>query len=137
RIVEINARLGGDLIPHLVQLATGINLPQVAADLATGIDPHLTPTRSQAAAVRFLYPTATGRITDQYTGLFASWLDRFVWTARPGDHVTAPPSATILDRLAHAVVTGPDQAACSQRLRLVDERTGIHIQSATTTACVV
>ncbi|MFM9662966.1 carboxylase, partial [Streptomyces scabiei] len=31
RIVEINARLGGDLIPHLVHLATGLNLPQIAA----------------------------------------------------------------------------------------------------------
>ncbi|MFI5702587.1 acetyl-CoA carboxylase biotin carboxylase subunit family protein [Streptomyces xanthochromogenes] len=138
RIIEINARLGGDLIPHLVHLATGLNLPQIAADLAVGTDPELTPTRSQSAAIRFLYPAVTGRVTTMYAGLSASWLDTFEWTAEPGDHVNAPPHATLLDRLALAVVTGADPDTCHRRLQLTDERCGIHIQpDIVTTACVV
>ncbi|MFD4475995.1 acetyl-CoA carboxylase biotin carboxylase subunit family protein [Streptomyces sp. NPDC058471] len=137
RIIEVNARLGGDLIPHLVQLATGLNLPQIAADLAAGADPELVPSQSQSAAVRFLFPPATGRITAVHTGVFAPWLDRFEWTATPGSHVTAPPYATLLDRTALAVVTGPDPQTCHHRLQMVEERSGIHIQpDPATTACV-
>lgn len=137
RIVEINARLGGDLIPHLVHLATGLNLPQITADLAIGVDPELVPSQSQSAAVRFLYPAVTGHVTAVNTGVFAAWLDRFEWTAAPGSHVTAPPRATLLDRTALAVVTGPDPDTCHRRLQLVEERSGIHIQADTaTTACV-
>jgi biotin carboxylase len=137
RIVELNARLGGDLIPHLVHLATGLNLPQIAADLAVGAAPELILSQNQSAAVRFLYPPVTGHVTAMNTGVFASWLDRFQWTVAPGNHVNAPPHATLLDRLAIAVVTGPDPDACHQRLQLVQERSGVHIQPDTvTTACV-
>ncbi|WP_330351713.1 ATP-grasp domain-containing protein [Streptomyces sp. NBC_00582] len=137
RIVEINARLGGDLIPHLVHLATGLNLPQIAADLAVGADPELVPSQHQNAAVRFLYPPGTGRVTAMHTGMFAAWLNRFEWLAAPGRHVNAPPRATLLDRLALAVVTGPDPDVCHRRLQLVEERSGIHIQpDNATTACV-
>ncbi|MFC8125418.1 acetyl-CoA carboxylase biotin carboxylase subunit family protein [Streptomyces sp. NPDC057302] len=137
RIIEVNARLGGDLIPHLVHLATGLNLPQIAADLAAGADPELVPSQSQSAAIRFLFPTATGHITAVHTGVFAPWLDRFQWTATPGSHVTAPPHATVLDRTALAVVTGSDPQTCHRRLQLVEERTSIHIQpDPAATACV-
>ncbi|MFE9500340.1 hypothetical protein [Streptomyces collinus] len=71
------------------------------------------------------------------TGTFASWLNRFEWTTTPGSHVNASPHATVLDRLALAVVTGPDPDTCHQRLPLVVERNGVHIQPDTvTTACV-
>ncbi|MFJ8752077.1 acetyl-CoA carboxylase biotin carboxylase subunit family protein [Streptomyces sp. NPDC102441] len=137
RIVELNARLGGDLIPHLVLLATGLNLPQIAADLAVGADPELVPSHSQSAAIRFLFPDVTGHVTAVHTGVFASWLDRFEWTAAPGSHVTAPPRATLLDRTALAVVTGPGPDICHHRLQQVEQRSGIHIQpDATTNACV-
>ncbi|MFC9331328.1 acetyl-CoA carboxylase biotin carboxylase subunit family protein [Kitasatospora sp. NPDC057015] len=44
RLIEVNGRLGGDLIPHLVREATGIDLPLAAADIALGLEPDLTPT---------------------------------------------------------------------------------------------
>lgn len=56
RIVEINARLGGDLIPYVGALATGIDPARVALDVALGREPRVVPTRSCVAAVRFLYP---------------------------------------------------------------------------------
>ncbi|WP_257584209.1 ATP-grasp domain-containing protein [Streptomyces sp. TLI_146] len=131
RITEIGATLASDLIPHLVHLATGLNLPQIAADLATGADPDLVPRQSRCAAVRFLYPCVTGQVTAVHCGIQAAWLERLVWTALPGEHVCAPPHASIRDRTALAVVTGGDPSSCRKRLQLVEERTGIHIQAGT------
>ncbi|MBV9821339.1 MAG: ATP-grasp domain-containing protein, partial [Actinobacteria bacterium] len=56
RVIEINARLGGDLIPYLGQLATGVDLSRVAAAIACGQQPEIEPTTSRVAAVRFYYP---------------------------------------------------------------------------------
>ena len=56
RIVEINARLGGDLIPYVGMLATGIDPARVAADVVLGREPEVAMTRSAVAEIRFLYP---------------------------------------------------------------------------------
>lgn len=138
RIIEINARLGGDLIPRLVHLATGVNLAQVAAALATGVDPDLRHSRRRAAGIRFLYPRAHGRIeTLQCDIPAASWVERFVWTRTPGDQVSPPPCGNLLDRLAHTVVTGPDAATCQARLQLVEDRTNVRLTPAVIpSACV-
>ncbi|WP_460371062.1 ATP-grasp domain-containing protein, partial [Actinocorallia lasiicapitis] len=40
RLVEINARLGGDLIPYLGRLALGVDAPGAAADVAMGRVPE-------------------------------------------------------------------------------------------------
>ncbi|MFC8857913.1 acetyl-CoA carboxylase biotin carboxylase subunit family protein, partial [Streptomyces sp. NPDC057144] len=42
RLIEVNARLAGDMIGHLVRLATGIDLARAAADIACGRAPDLT-----------------------------------------------------------------------------------------------
>ncbi|HSR24210.1 MAG TPA: ATP-grasp domain-containing protein, partial [Candidatus Eisenbacteria bacterium] len=58
QIVEINARVAGDCIPELVHLASGVNLYDVAADLALGMRvgaPEAGADRfHDAAAIRFL-----------------------------------------------------------------------------------
>jgi biotin carboxylase len=56
RIVEINARLGGDLIPYVGMLATGIDPARVAVDTVVGREPHVEMSRSTAAEIRFFYP---------------------------------------------------------------------------------
>lgn len=38
RVVEVNARTGGGMIPRLGQLVTGIDLGRVSAELAVGAD---------------------------------------------------------------------------------------------------
>ncbi|MFG3102585.1 acetyl-CoA carboxylase biotin carboxylase subunit family protein [Streptomyces sp. NPDC048182] len=60
-VTDVTALLAEDVIPLLVERATGIDLPQVAADLAVGRAPDLTPTRQRAAAVHFAHPAVTGR----------------------------------------------------------------------------
>ena len=54
--MEVNGRLGGDLLPVLVRRAMGIDLAQVAADLATGVPPRLQPVLQRAAAIELAYP---------------------------------------------------------------------------------
>ncbi|GHH25832.1 ATP-grasp domain-containing protein [Streptomyces rubradiris] len=138
-LIEVNARPGGDLIPLLVLRATGIDLAQATAALAAGAVPDLTPNRRQAAAIQFLYPAFSGEVTrlGAPSALLAEpWLERLVWTRRPGDQVLAPPNASISDRLAHWVVTGADAAECDQRLvqvlMQVDARTDAPVH---TTSC--
>lgn len=65
RLIEVNARIGGDMIGHLVRLSTGIDLPKAAAALACGRAPDLTPTRRGAAGIRMLYPAASGTLTER------------------------------------------------------------------------
>lgn len=59
-LIEVGARLAGDLIPDLVELATGIDLYSAVIACALGQDPapHLQPTRKQAASITFLTPPA-------------------------------------------------------------------------------
>lgn len=44
-VVEVNGRLGGDLIPHLGALATGLDPGDIAADVATATAAGTVPTR--------------------------------------------------------------------------------------------
>ncbi|WP_255249341.1 hypothetical protein [Streptomyces albidoflavus] len=62
RLVELNGRLGGDLIPYAGQLATGVDLVRAAPAVALRERPDLTPTRALTTEVRFLYPPHDGRI---------------------------------------------------------------------------
>jgi len=55
-LMEVNARLGGDMIPYLGELATGVDVALAAADVAAGRRPETTPSRHRAAAITFLYP---------------------------------------------------------------------------------
>jgi biotin carboxylase len=129
RIVEVNARLGGDLIPYVGHLATGVDVAAAAADVAVGRRPRLTPTRSRAAAVRFFYPAADARVLA--LGIdpdwpLPSWLDRLCWEALPGDVLRLPPEG-FLSRLGFAVVTGAGQGECEARLDEVER----HLRVAT------
>ncbi|MFJ9558462.1 ATP-grasp domain-containing protein [Streptomyces fuscichromogenes] len=139
RIIEVNGRPAGDLIPLLVEEATGINLPKALAALAAGGTPDLTPSRADAAAIGFLYPEHPGRI--EHLALRGTlreqvWLERFVWTRATGTHVSAPPHAGIDDRIAHWIVTGPTAEACTRRRALVTDHVSVHIsRPAHTTTC--
>ncbi|MDT3726318.1 ATP-grasp domain-containing protein [Streptomyces sp. DSM 41972] len=55
-LMEVNARLGGDMIPYLGELATGVDVAMAAADVAAGRRPETAPSRRRAAAITFLYP---------------------------------------------------------------------------------
>jgi hypothetical protein len=111
--VEIGARLGGDQIPRLVQLATGIDLARAAAAVAVGDRPDLTPRWSRAAGIAFRYPNRKGRIESLrlIEGLSAArGVQEVRWMARPGTECLR------LDRLGYALVTAADARSCWHRL---------------------
>jgi biotin carboxylase len=127
RIIEVNARIGGDLIPYLGLLATGIDLPAAVADLALGREPDLTATRRGAAAIRFLYPDRDLRVD-------AVRIPREVETrpdvveavslATPGTVLRLPPRG-LLARAALVIVTGADAGACGAELDHVWRRIAV------------
>lgn len=122
KVIEINARLGGDLIPYLGQLATGVDLSLAGAAIACASAPDLTPGASRVAAVRFYYPendlvVASVRIAAEL--LPPQVLQADLLTA-PGQHLKLPPRRTSWEcRVAQAVTVADSEAECRSVLDAV------------------
>lgn len=121
RIIEINVRLGGGLIPHLGRLATGVDLAAAAADIAVGRTPDLETTRERCAAIRMFYPpramtveeVVLARAESDYPGL-----ERFVVFVVPGTRLALPPDG-FLSRVGFAITEGDDRQECLDRMEAV------------------
>jgi hypothetical protein len=116
-VIEVNARLGGDLIPYLGSLATGVEPGRVAVDVALGEAPDLAPDRALAAGIRFLYPPEDCRVRAVDTparGACAGLVAANAMVA-PGAAVRLPPRAHI-GRYAYVICTAGDPATCEARL---------------------
>jgi biotin carboxylase len=116
-VIEVNARLGGDLIPYLGKLATAVDPGGAAVDVAVGALPALEPDRGVCAGVRFLYPPEDCRVVEiavpepaAVPGLLAAHA-----MVAPGDAVRLPPR-THIGRYAYVICTADDPATCAARL---------------------
>jgi ATP-grasp domain-containing protein len=107
RLLEVNARLGGDLIPHLGELASGVDPAMAAADAAAGRRPAPQRLFAKVAAVRFLYPAADIE-ADSIEVAKGDWPDS-IREARamvaPGAVLRLPPRG-YLSRYGFAVAVG-------------------------------
>jgi biotin carboxylase len=122
RIIEVNARLGGDLIPYLGRLALGVDAAGATAEVALGRVPPISTAQTQgAAAVRMFYPPEDLRFRSTEAPEVPG-LDTFVALAKPGETLRLPPRG-FLSRAAVGVVVGSGHAECLSRLRLLEERT--------------
>ncbi|MGW2594919.1 ATP-grasp domain-containing protein [Streptomyces sp. NPDC001515] len=124
RLIEVNGRIGGDMIGHLVRLATGIDLPRAAADIACGSTPDLTQTRHEAAGIRMLHPDTSGTVTARHiTQPFAAhtpWLRQIEWLCEIGDPLRLPPEGDLYTaRAGFYIVTGRTTAEVTEHLDLV------------------
>ncbi|MEV5282674.1 acetyl-CoA carboxylase biotin carboxylase subunit family protein [Streptomyces sp. NPDC006692] len=118
KVTTVTPCLADDLIPHLVRLATGIDLVAAAADLAMGLEPDLRPGHLRAAAIGFRYPHtagALGSLTMDRTLPARNWCDRAVLEQQPGVSLAAPADGDTT-RLAHLVVTADTPALCRRHL---------------------
>jgi biotin carboxylase len=143
RLVEINARIGGDMIPYLGRLATGIDPGLTAAAVACSMSPAISPVatspaglsgvdlspvglspvgfpadRRTAAGIAFLYPPhdmVTAGITVDELRL-PSQVDTVRLLAVPGQEVRLPPRGHISGRFAFVIVAGPSAASCAHAL---------------------
>jgi len=122
RIIEINARLGGDLIPYLGQLASDVDLAGAAASIALDREPDLSRTEQRTAGVVMVYPehdlrfesAALRRDPATYEGL-----ERFEVIATAGSELRLPPRGFLFSRVAFAIVTGASRAECEARMQAV------------------
>ncbi|WP_435127244.1 ATP-grasp domain-containing protein [Actinacidiphila sp. bgisy144] len=125
RIIEVNSRIGGDLIGELVSLATGLDLPRIAADIACGNDPSLTPSAHQTAAIKILYPPADGILTARRLaaepGRQFPWLHQVAWLHDVGDRVALPPKGNANGRIGFLIVTADSPATARERLAVLVE----------------
>jgi biotin carboxylase len=127
RIVEVNARIGGDLIPYLGQRATGIEPGVVLARLATGDRPDLEPRRRASAVIRFLYPHRDGRVVSVDLPDPAAEGGVAVEAralAAPGTVLALPPRGFV-GRYAAVLAEGSDERSCRQAIAVAAR--GVHL----------
>ncbi|MFJ6101883.1 acetyl-CoA carboxylase biotin carboxylase subunit family protein [Streptomyces sp. NPDC092359] len=120
RIIEVNARIGGDLIGELVRLATGLDLPRIAADVACGKEPDLVRTAHATASIEILYPPASGvlaaRSLQAAPGPEYPWLHQVTWFREVGEPVVLPPAGDLdTSRVGFLVATADSPAAVRAR----------------------
>ncbi|MFJ4007051.1 acetyl-CoA carboxylase biotin carboxylase subunit family protein [Streptomyces sp. NPDC090023] len=114
-IVEINGRLGGDLIPRLGQLATGIDPARAAVRAALGLRPDFTDTEHRTVGIRFGYPPEDCEVRSVVPPTEAEGLLAAEAIAEPGTELRLPPNG-YLARHSYVVVTGADPAETDARL---------------------
>ncbi len=134
-VIEVNGRLGGDLIPYVGQLASGTNASRVAVDLAFGLRPDLRPTRRGAAAIRFHYPQEDCRVSslsvpppDPDGPLRESQA-----LVEPGDVLRLPPGG-YLARFGFSIACAPGPDECVRALDSASAQAKIVGTALTTTA---
>ncbi|NEA56585.1 ATP-grasp domain-containing protein [Streptomyces sp. SID13666] len=139
RIIEVNARIGGDLIGTLVRLATGLDLPRIAADLACGKIPDLAPTAHSTAAIEVLYPPAGGTLTACHfpvePGPQHPWLHQVAWLRDVGDRVALPPEGDLDSaRIGLFIVTADSPADARSRLTALSNQLTLTVAGPPATA---
>lgn len=118
KLIEVNARLGGDLIPYLGMRATGVDSGLAAAAVACGRRPDTTPDRKLFGAVRFSYvphEMTIGSIEIDEAALPAS-IDRAMIRAEVGQRLAPPPAGTVWGRVAYFTVVAETAEACAEAI---------------------
>jgi biotin carboxylase len=115
RIVEVNPRLAGGMIPRMVREATGIDLIGETVAAVAGRPVRLVATRDRAAAIRFLVAEAPGKLVE-ILGLAearrASGVVLVGLTRQPGQELVLRHS--FQDRLGYVIAVGADPPAAAR-----------------------
>jgi carbamoylphosphate synthase large subunit len=126
RVVEVNGRSGGDLIPYLAYLAAGVDIPLAIGDIAVGAEPDLSAVWNRVAGVRFFYPPSPGRLVSAEVrdpgGERPSWLHQVTWMAESGTEFHDVPGSLYFARAGFAIVTASTVQQCAERLSVVKDQ---------------
>ncbi|MDJ0797776.1 MAG: ATP-grasp domain-containing protein [Calothrix sp. MO_167.B12] len=120
KIVEINARLGGDMIPYVGWFASGINPGQVAVAVACGHKPNIEKTHKSVAAIHFLYPEYDAIVDSvhiNHAELPAS-VDVAASLVTPGQKLLLPPADHVSCRYAYLIVHRDTAEDCTETIEL-------------------
>ncbi|MCP9961478.1 ATP-grasp domain-containing protein [Streptomyces somaliensis] len=115
RLVEVNPRLGGDMIPYLGGLATGVSLSRVAAGIAVGEAPELTPRAARVAHVELLSPDRDLVLesVEVDRGALPEEVHSLVITKKPGDILRLPPEGNSnMCRYGYLITLGKTPEMC-------------------------
>lgn len=127
KVIEVNARIGGGLVPYLGMRASGIDPGLVAAGVSCGERPELRADRSGVGAVRFFYPRKDMAIEaleiDRST--LPAAVERVEQLVPPGTVVSPPPKGTVWDRYAYATAVAGTAADCRDALDAVEAALGV------------
>lgn len=109
KIVEINARPGGDNIPTLVEMTTGYNLHKIALLISLGIPIEKVvpkPPITKSASIRFLFSNKDGviEINNQLSILNNPLVTETSFTISDGD--TVEKTTSNYNRLGYFIVKG-------------------------------
>jgi biotin carboxylase len=114
-IIEINGRTGGDLIPFLGKIATGIDPGEVIVDVALGRRPDITRLNRGAAGIRFGYPEHDCLVHSVQVPQEAPGLVTASPMVQPGTTLRLPPGGYIA-RHSFVVCQADDPQTCEERL---------------------
>ncbi|MDQ1743977.1 MAG: hypothetical protein QOE23_2316 [Pseudonocardiales bacterium] len=114
KVVEINARVGGDRIPDLARLALGVDIGAAVAAAALGRRPDFEPTAHRVAAVRFLYPDhdCILRSVEIDSSALPASVDSATPVVLPGHELRLPPYGHIPGRYALVITVADTEAEC-------------------------
>jgi S-sulfo-L-cysteine synthase (3-phospho-L-serine-dependent) len=131
RIIEVNARPGGDRITVLVSLVTGYDLRELSLHLALGESLETAPRHpvvAQSAAIRFFTADKNGvvRLSDPATVEGEPGLNHLHLTVKDGDRVVQTTSN--YGRLGHFIVHGMQEAHADLLCERVLERLNVRVQ---------
>jgi hypothetical protein len=122
RVVEVNGRLGGDLIPYLAQLATpGLSVGEMIADVTRRVRPRPVAAPDRCAGIRFLYPAQDLLLTDLEVAAEIAeepWLHSVRRVRGSGSLLRLPPRE-FLGRAGYGIVLAEDVATADARLAVV------------------
>lgn len=114
-IIEINGRVGGDLIPLLGKIATGIDPGKVMVDVALGQRPDITRPKRGAVGIRFGYPEHDCLVRSVQVPQEAPGLVMASPMVEPGTTLRLPPGGYIA-RHSFVVCQADDPQTCEERL---------------------
>ncbi|WP_432122340.1 ATP-grasp domain-containing protein [Streptomyces sp. S1] len=113
KLIELNGRLGGDFIPLLGHLATGVDLTSAAVSIALGHRPDTERLRDRCVEIRFLFPAEDGTVESIDTAA-AEHLDGVVEVVRlvqPPVPLRLPPRG-LEPRVLAVIVAGDSPEEC-------------------------
>uniref|UniRef100_UPI000E3BADBB ATP-grasp domain-containing protein n=1 Tax=Allorhizocola rhizosphaerae TaxID=1872709 RepID=UPI000E3BADBB len=120
KVIEVNGRLGGDMIPYLGLRATGVDTALAAAAVACDRIPQITRSEKLVAAVRFFYPsevdTRIEGISFEFAGPRPAAIDTLAVLAKPGVIKSPPPEGTLTGRMAFATAVAETADECRSAL---------------------
>ncbi|TDP94064.1 ATP-grasp domain-containing protein [Labedaea rhizosphaerae] len=122
RIIEVNPRLAGGMIPRVIEAATGIDVIAHVVAIAAGLPRPAAPARAGHASIRFLVAERSG-VLDEVAGLdearAADHVVEVELTKPVGTEITLRHSFT--DRLGYAIAATDETGSGSVAARAAEE----------------